>query len=98
MPARKRLEIEEKLSPESMEKLFPYAMALGLEKEWEKRFKWYFGANEYNHFVHSHPYTSASFVHSFSSSTSHSSGSSGSGSGGGGCSGGGGGGGGGGGR
>ena len=94
MPARKRLEIEEKLSPENMEKMFPYALALGLEKEWEKRFKWYFGTNEYHHFVHVHPYMSASFTRSFSSSTSKSSG----GSGGGGGAGGGGGGGGGGGR
>ena len=96
-PTMERLKIEEKLSPENMEKLFPYAMALGLEKEWEKRFKWYFGVDAYNNFVHSHPYTSTTFAHSFSSSTSHSSGTSG-GSGGGGGAGGGGGGGGGGGR
>ena len=34
------LEIEalEKLKQENLEKLFPYAMALGLEKEWENKY------------------------------------------------------------
>ncbi len=90
MPVKKQVEIEKKLSEKGMEKLFPYAMALGLEKEWEKKFKGLFGTAAYGHFVHSHPYTSTSFIHSFSSSTSHSSGRSG-GSGGGGGGGGGGG-------
>lgn len=95
IPAKEKGELCEK----KMEKLFPYAMALGLEKEWEKKFKGLFGIEAHRHFVHSHPYTSASFVRSFSSTTSSSSGSSGGGgSGGGGGAGGGGGGGGGGGR
>lgn len=94
-PAKERLKIEEKLNPENMEKLFPYAMALGLEKEWENRYKWYFGVNKYNNFVHSHPYTSTSFARSLASSTSSSSGHSSGGSCGGGSAGGGGGGGGG---
>ncbi len=95
--SRERLKIEEKLTQENMKKLFPYAMALNLEEAWAKKFKGLFGLTEYGHFVHSHPYTSTHFIHSFSSSTSHSSGRSG-GSGGGGSAGGGGGGGGGGGR
>ena len=97
IPSRERLKIEEKLTQENMEKLFPYAMALNLEEAWAKKFKGLFGLTEYGQFVHSHPYTSTHFIHSFSSSTSHSSGRSG-GSGGGGSAGGGGGGGGGGGR
>ena len=97
IPSRERLKIEEKLTQENMEKLFPYAMALNLEEAWAEKFKGLFGLTEYGHFVHSHPYTSTHFIHSFSSSTSHSSGRSG-GSGGGGSAGGGGGGGGGGGR
>ena len=107
LPIKEKLRLEEKLNQKNMEKLFPYAMALGLEKEWEKKFSNIFGAVAYEDFVSHHPHMSHSFCSSFSSnlyrsSVSHSSGGSGgfggSGSGGGGCSGGGGGGGGGGGR
>ena len=99
-PANIRVGLNEKC----LEKLFPYAMALGLEKEWEKKFSRLFGPKSCKSFMTDHPYMSHSFSHSFSSSVSgsshvpSSSGGSGFGSGGGGCSGGGGGGGGGGGR
>lgn len=39
MPALKQKGIEGKLTEKGMEELFPYAMALGLEKEWERKFK-----------------------------------------------------------
>lgn len=97
-PIREQKTAEEKLTKENLEEIFPYALALGVEKEWAAKFKQVFGYSAYHSFVQSHPYASRSFVQSFSSATSHSSGGSGGGSGGGGCSGGGGGGGGGGGR
>ena len=91
-----------------MEKLFPYALALGVEKYWEDKFVALFGLRAYQAFEDTHAYI---ISHSFHSDFSHSAaacstapssggGGSGfsSGSGGGGCSGGGGGGGGGGGR
>jgi len=87
------------LNEKTMEQLFAYAMALGLEKEWEAKFKALFGVAEYHAFVGSHPYTGYNMVRAFSTATSGSSaGSSGGGSGGGGGAGGGCGGGGGGGR
>ena len=96
-PANIRVGLNEKC----LEKLFPYAVALGLEKEWEKKFSRLFGREACQYFMTHHPYTSHSFSNSFSSnvsSSSHAPSSGGFGSGGGGCSGGGGGGGGGGGR
>ena len=93
-PVEDRGRIEDILDEKKMEDLFPYAMAVGLEKEWENKFKELFGENAYNTFRNSHPHMSSSFIHSFSSTVSSSRG----GSGGGGFSGGGSGGGGGGGR
>lgn len=91
--SKEKFKFEEVLSKENMEKLFPYALALGLEKEWEKKFEDIFGPTEHVRFVHAHPYTGHNFARAFSSSTSCSSGGSGGGGGaGGGCGGGGGGG------
>ena len=96
-PTEHPQEVAEKLNRENMETLFPYAMALGVENEWGKKFKKFFGDEEYKNFVRTKPYMSGSFIKSFTSSVSKSSGSK-SGSGGGGRAGGGRGGGGGGGR
>jgi len=96
-PAQIRVNLNEKC----LEKLFPYAMALGLEKEWEKKFTRLFGKESYNGFIAHRHYMSHSFCSSFSScaaGSSHPPSSGGFGSGGGGGAGGGGGGGGGGGR
>jgi len=62
------------LNEKSMEQLFAYAMALGLEKEWEAKFKDLFGVAEYHAFVGAHPYASHSMVQAFSTATSSSSG------------------------
>ena len=100
MPARQKAEIKSKLTEKTMEKLFPYALALGMEEEWEKQFAYLFGAATYRRFETTHTCMNHAFYTTFSSklsSSSHSSGG-GSGSGGGGSSGGGSGGGGGGGR
>lgn len=67
LPENERLKLEEKLTPENMEKLFPYAMALGLEKEWEKKFSNIFGPTVYQDFKHRCPHMSHSFCSSFSS-------------------------------
>ena len=98
MPALKQKGIEGKLTEKGMEELFPYAMALGLEKEWERKFKKLFDIETYDSFIHSHPYVSVHFIRAFSSAICHSSNESSGGSGGFGCAGGGSGGGGGGGR
>ena len=50
-----------------MEKMFPYAMALGLENEWKNRFENLFGSEEYARFVSSKPYISSNFIRSFNS-------------------------------
>ena len=38
-----KLTMEKRLTPEDMDNLFPYAVALGLEKEWSKRYADFFG-------------------------------------------------------
>ena len=47
-PLDERMKVEEKLTAEKMEKLFPYALALGVEEEWKVKFKKLFGATAYN--------------------------------------------------
>lgn len=70
LPVKDNLNLEEKLNQKAMKKLFPYAMALGLEKEWIQKFKKLFGMTAYDHFVQAHPYASVHFIRSFSSYTS----------------------------
>ncbi len=41
------LPMARRLTPSDMEALFPYAVALGLEKNWEKKFKTIFGTDAY---------------------------------------------------
>ena len=60
--------IEEKLSKRNMEKLFPYALALGIEKDWARKFAKIFGELSYEEFVERHPYVSHSARSAFSSS------------------------------
>lgn len=90
--------IKKSLDDKCMEKLFPYAMAIGLEKEWKEKFTSLFGKEAYQEFMLYHPYTSNTFASGVSTSARPPSKGGGSGSFGGGCSGGGFGGGGGGGR
>ena len=90
--------IKKSLDDKCMEKLFPYAMAIGLEKEWKEKFTSLFGKEAYQDFMLYHPYTSNTFASGVSASARPPSKGGGSGSFGGGCSGGGFGGGGGGGR
>lgn len=85
-------EEQEKIMPETMEELFPYALALGLRKEWERQFKRYFNVSPELYYGSSHLYYHSSFERCISSSSGCSSGSGGGGSAGGGCGGGGGGG------
>ncbi len=56
--------IKKSLDDKCMEKLFPYAMAIGLEKEWETKFTSLFGKEAYQEFMLYHPYTSNIFAHS----------------------------------
>ena len=67
LPIKERIDIEEKLSKKNMEKLFPYALALELEKAWARKFSTLFGAASYDRFVNEHPYASTSFRTSFAS-------------------------------
>ena len=39
--------MDKRLTPSDMEALFPYAVALGLEKAWERKFKTIFGTDAY---------------------------------------------------
>lgn len=72
--------IKKSLDDKCMEKLFPYAMAIGLEKEWDTKFTSLFGKEAYQEFMLYHPYTSNIFAHSVSATArpTHSSGGSGS--------------------
>ncbi len=47
---------EKRLTPEDMEELFPYAVALNLEKEWCKKFSTIFGAAKYSQIISSMDY------------------------------------------
>lgn len=67
VPVTDKHKTEEILSLENMEKMFPYAMALGLENEWKNRFENLFGSEEYARFVSSKPYISSNFIRSFNS-------------------------------
>lgn len=42
-PEKKTLTMEKRITPQDMDNLFPYAVALGLEKEWSKRYSDFFG-------------------------------------------------------
>lgn len=76
-PSYKNIVKEPLLDETCMEKLFPYAMALGLEKEWENKFKNMFGNEHYNTFTSKHCFVSRNFTRTFSQCTSTSSGGSG---------------------
>jgi uncharacterized membrane protein YgcG len=65
-----KLPKKEALSEASMEKLFPYAMALGLEKEWENKFTKIFGEAVYKKIEKQCPHLSKDFASSFSSNLS----------------------------
>lgn len=58
---------KENLTENNMEKIFPYAVALGLEKAWAKKFAKVFGMKNYDKFVKEHSYTSDGFRSSFTS-------------------------------
>jgi uncharacterized membrane protein YgcG len=66
-PVIETKKIEEKLNERDMEKLFPYAVALGLEKAWGRKFAKIFGMTNYEKFVKEHSYASDSFRSSFAS-------------------------------
>ena len=57
----KRLSKDKRLTPEDMEHLFPYAVALGIEKDWEKKYAAFFGATALTDFMTSRHYTAADF-------------------------------------
>lgn len=57
------MSMEKRLTPEDMENLFPYAVALGLEKAWERKFKTIFGTDSWQNFISANPYYQNNFTH-----------------------------------
>lgn len=57
--------MENRLTPADMEALFPYAVALGLEKAWERKFKTMFGTEVWQKISSSHIYHTNNFVTNF---------------------------------
>ena len=60
------LPMENRLTPADMEALFPYAVALGLEKAWESKFKTIFGSKTWQEITSSHIYHTNNFTANFS--------------------------------
>lgn len=56
------MSMEKRLTPEDMENLFPYAVALGLEKAWERKFKAIFGTENWQNFVANNAYYTDNFT------------------------------------
>ena len=57
------MSMEKRLTPEDMENLFPYAVALGLEKAWERKFKTIFGTESWQNFASANTYYNDNFTH-----------------------------------
>ena len=56
-----RLSKDKRLTPEDMENLFPYAVALGIEKAWEKKYASVFGTKALSQFTQQHNFTDYNF-------------------------------------
>ncbi len=56
------MSMEKRLTPEDMENLFPYAVAFGLEKAWEQKFKAIFGISEWQNLVYTDPHYQNDFT------------------------------------
>lgn len=70
-PQGQDLSMEKRLTPEDMEALFPYAVALGLEKQWEKKFVTIFGEQAWQKLTAVYGYYQGDFVNRLNYCTQH---------------------------
>lgn len=64
------LSMQKRLTPEDMDALFPYAVALNLEDKWAKKYEAVFGAAAYAAAVNNSFYCHQDFCHNFASTCS----------------------------
>ena len=57
------MSMEKRVTPEDMEALFPYAVALGLEKAWVQKYQTIFTKEDWQNFVSTNSYYSENFTH-----------------------------------